>query len=318
MKRILITGGCGFIGTNLTNHLLSCGEYEITLLDNLSNAVCDRSSDTSGRVRIIPSDIRDLMECETVSGQDVLVHLAAYTQVAESLKNPAQCFEVNLQGTINLLEACREHRVPRFIFASSNAAAGSCQSSISEATVPRPLSPYGATKSAGEALCSAYAHSYGISTVALRFSNVYGPYCQRKSSVIAKFMRSMLEGSPVTIYGDGSQSRDFVHVADLCQAIALCIDESSGSMPYEVFQVASGIETRVLELVRIMERVIGRKAELQFEAARAGEILKNSSNISRISERLGFTPAVTLEEGIGALYDWFQPSSLNSLLAARN
>ena len=318
MQKILITGGCGFIGTNLVEHLLSTEAYELTLLDNLSNAVFESSSNDFNRVRVIPGDIRDRMTCELVAGHDAVVHLAGYTQVVESLKNPARCYAVNLQGTINLLDACRRHQVPRFIFASSNAAVGPCANLISEASLPKPISPYGATKLAGEALCSAYASSYGLNAVALRFSNVYGPHCQRKSSVIAKFMRSMLEGNPVTVYGDGSQTRDFVHVTDLCKAIALCIRPTVDLPRYELFQVASGIETRVLDLIGILERVVGVKTKLQWEPARTGEITKNCCDISKIHDRLGFHPTITLGSGIRSLYEWFQAPEGDSQLMARN
>jgi UDP-glucose 4-epimerase len=316
VKKVLITGGCGFVGTNLTDYLLSAGGHEITLLDNLSNAVFDTSNLTALGLRIVRGDVRDPRACDVAAGQDVVIHLAAYTQVVESLRNPSHCYDVNLHGTINLLEACRRHGVERFLFASSNAAVGSHDAAMNEQNVPRPISPYGATKLAGEALCSAYARSYGIAAISLRFSNVYGPYCQRKSSVIAKFMRTMFERKPLTIYGDGLQSRDFVHVTDLCHAIALCVSQPEVGLAGEVFQVASGVETRIVDLVELLEQVIGSKTELRFEAARIGEILKNGSDISKIRNRIGFVPTVGLESGIRLLHGWFESASLKSVLVA--
>jgi UDP-glucose 4-epimerase len=305
MHKILITGGCGFIGTNLAEYLLANGGYRLTLLDNFSNAVYGavRYADDSS-VRMIEGDIRDRQAClQATEGQDALVHLAADTQVIESLRNPDHCYDVNLQGTINLLEACRLNHVPEFVLASSNAAVGGSASPVNEEAVPRPMSPYGAAKLAGEALCSAYAYSYGISTVALRFSNVYGPHCQRKSSVIAKFMRQLIEAAPLTIFGDGSQSRDFIHVGDLCNAIHLCLSrkEEGGA---QIFQVASGKETSVLELIELLAQVIHTRPALRFEPVRQGEIFKNVSNISMIREHLGFTPKIALAEGIESLYQW--------------
>ena len=309
MHRVLITGGCGFVGTNLAKCLSAAGGYELTLLDNFSNAVLENGH----ACRVIRGDIRDGEICaKSAKGQDAVVHLAAYTQVVESLGNPAQCYAVNIQGTINLLEACRKHGVSRFAFASSNAAVGGQASAVSERTVATPMSPYGAAKLAGEALCSAYRHSYGICPVALRFSNAYGPYCQKKSSVVAKFMRALIDGKPLTIFGDGSQSRDFIHVADLCQAIELCLSSPTSSVAGEIFQVATGIEISVRGLIEVLARVTGRQPQLRFEPARTGEITKNSSDISKIRARLGFTPMIGLEEGIRSLCQWFQSSDVVS------
>ena len=305
MRRVLITGGCGFVGTNLAEYLLANGGYKLTLLDNFSNAVFGAAScEGASMVRIIGGDIRDRHTClAATEGQDAVVHLAADTQVIESLRNPDHCCEVNIQGTINLLEACRLNHVQQFAFASSNAAIGGTASPVNEDAVPRPVSPYGAAKLAGEALCSAYAHSYGVCAVALRFSNVYGPHCQRKTSVVARFMCQLMEGQPLTIFGNGSQSRDFIHTADLCHAIHLCLSaekQNAGG----IFQVASGIETSVLKLVEVVAEVMHVKPALRFEPARTGEIVTNVSDTSRIRQHLGFTPKVALIAGIDSLYQW--------------
>ena len=156
-----------------------------------------------------------------VSGSSAVVHLAAQTGVIPSLEDPAFDMEQNVGGTLNLLEACRIAGTPRFVLASSSAPLGEQEPPIDESKVPRPLSPYGASKLAGEGYCSAYAGSFGLETIALRFSNVYGPRSTYKGSVVAKFIKNILSGIPLTIYGSGGQTRDFIYVEDLCDAIDL-------------------------------------------------------------------------------------------------
>lgn len=325
MKKILITGGCGFVGVNLVRELLFDGGYEVTLLDDLSNAVLGNVAAVRREVearklkslsspRLLVGDIRDRAFCEeALKGHDAVIHLAAYTRVVESLENPSLCFDVNIQGTINLLESCRRRGIRRFIFASSNAASGDQGVDGSEAISPRPLSPYGAAKLTGEALCSAYCRSFGMDTVALRFTNAYGRYCERKSSVVAKFMRDLLAGKPLTIYGDGRQTRDFIHVSDLCRAICISLataESSAGGIAGDAFQIATGVETSILDLIGLMAQVTGVDPILRREPARPGEITQIHSNPSQARERLGFTAQVRLREGIEDLYRWFQEPGL--------
>lgn len=308
MQRVLITGGCGFIGTNLAEYLLRVGDYQLTLFDNFSNAVYDTelSRRNGSSIRVIRGDIRDERACfDAVARHDAVVHLAAFTRVPDSLDNPVECYRANIQGIIHLLEGCRKQDISRFVLASSNAAIGSQMSAVNEQMAATPKSPYGASKMAGEALCSAYWHSFGIPAVALRFSNAYGPHCQRKPSVIAKFMRTMLEGYPLTIFGDGSQTRDFVHVEDVCQAIELCLSPASGTrVEGEVFQVGTGVETSILELANILASVTSIQPSIRFESLRAGDIPRNRSDITKIKHVLGYAPRVDLEDGVRDLYKW--------------
>lgn len=298
---VLVTGGCGFVGVNLALYLAQRG-CRVRILDNLSAANPDhpRILAAAGSHEIIAGDIRDgAIVSRALEGMEAVVHLAASTSVTQSLEDPKGFWDINVNGTLTLLEACRAAGVSRFVFASSNAAVGEQTPPINEHMIPNPLSPYGASKLAGEALCSAYNHSFGMDTVALRFANVYGPSADHKSSVIPLFVKWAAEGRPFTIYGDGEQTRDFVHVDDICQAINLSL--RTPGIGGEVFQIASGIETSINELVRLMGRVLGREIRTVHQPERKGEIRSNYSDIGKARRILGFEPMVQLEQGLRAL-----------------
>ena len=302
LKTILITGGCGFIGTNLAEYLSGKG-YRVRILDNLSSSSqvwTVNPPPTQQTAELIIGDIRDKdMVNQALKGVDAVVHLAAHTSVVGSLENPEENWDININGTLNLLEACRQNRVDKFIFASSNAAVGEQTPPIDERTIPRPLSPYGASKLAGEALCSAYYHSFGLKTISLRFSNCYGPYSDHKSSVIARFMGWAREGKPLIIYGDGNQTRDFIHVVDVCQAIYLSL--MTLDFYSEVFQIASGVETTINELAEMIKVVIREELPINHEPERKGDIKRNYADISKAKATLGFRPKVELREGLKRL-----------------
>ncbi len=242
---------------------------------------------------------------EAVRSMDAVVHLAAHTSVAASLENPQKTWETNVMGTFNLLEACHQSGVVKFILASSNAAVGEQTPPIDELKIPKPLSPYGASKLAGEGLCSAYYHSFGLKTISLRFANCYGPYSDHKSSVIARFVKWAREGKPLIVYGDGNQTRDFIYVDDVCQAIyhSLMISGTPGGYG-EVFQIASGVETSVNELTKMIKDIAGKNVQTIHEAERKGEIRRNYSDISKARSLLGFEPGVKLIEGLRNLCKW--------------
>ena len=312
--RLLITGGCGFIGANLCEYLLSKGGFELRVLDNLSigrQEYLERvQRRTGGKVELIRGDVRDREIVDgAVKWADAVVHLAAKTSVVDSLRAPEEVFQVNVMGTLNLLEACRKHGIERFVFASSNAAVGEQPSPIHEKKVPAPISPYGASKLAAEALCSAYFGSYGIKAIALRFANVYGPYSDHKASVVPLFIQWIREGNPLVIYGDGKQTRDFVYVEDVCQAVKLALVYEPQHPAELVFQIGSGTETSLLQLVDHLRRIAQESGfqfpQPKFEPARPGEIRRNFSDIRRAQERLGYRPGVPLEEGLHHTWRYF-------------
>ncbi len=319
VETILITGGCGFIGTNMVKYLANRG-YQIRILENLSTGKEEnlrklQSQDSRLVIEdLIIGDIRNReVVGQAVKGVDAVLHLAAHTSVMASLENPKQTWEINVTGTFNLLEACREKGVAKFIFASSNAAVGEQMPPIDELKMPHPISPYGASKLAGEALCGSYYYSFGMKTVSLRFANCYGPYSEHKPSVIPRLTKWAKEGKPLIIYGDGNQTRDFIHVDDVCQAIYLAlttyIDSYGG-----VFQIGTGIETSINDLAKLMREIAGNKLQIIHEAERTGEIRRNYSDITKARRTLGFEPKIKLREGLKELWE-LQTTKLSSVVS---
>lgn len=303
MMKVLITGGCGFIGTNLIKYLDGKG-YSLRVIDNLSagNKQYLETLSLNETPELITEDIRNKEAVnKAVAGIDAVVHLAAHTSVVESLENPGEAWDINVNGTLNLLEACRRKGVARFIFASSNAVLGEQPPPNDELKIPQPLSPYGASKLAGEALCSTYYHSFGLKTVSLRFANCYGPYSDHKPIVTALFMRQVKKGENLVIYGDGNQTRDFIHADDISQAIYLSLTSRNQTCG-EVFQIASGIETSINQLVELIGAISDKKLQIVYEPERKGEIRRNYSDISKARAVLGFEPGVRLRKGLHDLW----------------
>jgi UDP-glucose 4-epimerase len=318
--RILVTGGAGFIGANLVRLLLDRG-CQVTVLDNL---VSGRPEYLDGlSVEFLYGNILDQERVQhAVQDKDGVIHLAAQTGVPNSLRDPRIDCEVNVIGTLQLLEACRaekqrletrangqRHRGPRFVFASSNAPLGRQPPPASEDKAPLPISPYGASKLAGEAYCLAYHGSWGLGTVVLRFGNVYGPFSKHKGSVVAKFLREIMAGSDIVIDGDGQQTRDFIYVGDLCRAILLALESDVCG---EVFQVATGVETTVDKLTTLVRQAGRFDAVVTHGPARQADIRKNYSAIEKIRRTLGWQPQVDLPRGLELTAQWFREWSVPS------
>jgi UDP-glucose 4-epimerase len=302
MKSYLVTGGCGFIGVNLVSRLAGRGA-RVRILDNLSLGRREDVAPFGIDLRV--GDIRDMSALQDAcQGMHVVVHLAAHTRVLESISHPELNFEINAIGTMNVLRACRDAGVKKVIFASTGGAIlGEQTPPVHEGMVPRPVSPYGASKLVGEAYCSAFCGSFGLNTVALRFSNVYGPFSYHKGSVVAQFFRNLMQEEPLVIYGNGQQTRDFLYVDDLVDAVLLA-DESE--TPGEVFQIASGRETSLKDLLAAMKRVLPRvRFDVRYEPARAGEILRNYASIEKARRLLGYNPSKALDDGLRDTWRWF-------------
>jgi UDP-glucose 4-epimerase len=317
---LLITGGCGFIGTALIDLLQqSKTALNIRVLDNLTTGGPEDLSAVSSFLQSKPSDcdkhhgvvliegdIRDPDIAQyCTQGVDCIIHLAANTGVGPSVENPRFDMECNVMGTLNMLEAARLNGVKKFIFASSGAPAGEVEPPIHEELAPHPVSPYGASKLAGEGYCSAYYRTFSIGTVCLRFGNVYGPRSKKKYSVVAKFVRQALNGEACVIYGDGKQTRDFLYIDDLVRAVMLCMEKDVGG---ETFQIASGMERTVGELADLMAKALERrgvKMNIEHGSLRIGDVKRNFSDTSKAARMLGWKVKTELEDGIEKTIDYF-------------
>lgn len=319
----LITGGCGFIGTSLIARLTEAAGHCIRVVDdcsvgtpqdlarvaNFSQTPRKNLGATIPRgVELVRGDIRDPeLALAVAKGAEVIVHLAANTGVGPSVENPRLDCETNVIGTLNYLEAGRAAGTRRFLFASSGAPVGECTPPIHEELPPHPVSPYGASKLAGEGYCSAYFRSFGLETVCLRFGNVYGPLSGHKNSVVARFIRRALEGKPLEIYGDGNQTRDFLYIADLVEAV-LAAEHSPGAAG-ETFQIATHRETSVRELTDTLVAVLAENGvavpEVFQSAPRVGDVLRNFSDTAKARRLLGWEPKTELGSGLRATIAWF-------------
>jgi UDP-glucose 4-epimerase len=303
VRHVLVTGGCGFIGANLVRFLADRTPWTVRVLDDLRTGQHEYVPDALAEVRVGGAADPDALAA-ALEGVDAVVHLASQTGVAPSVENPSQDFDGNTAVVFRVLDGCRQAGIERVVYASSGAAVGEVPPPIHEEVVPKPLSPYGAGKLAGEAYCRAFSASFGMEAVALRFSNVYGPFSAHKKNAIPNFIKSSLRNQPIVIYGDGTQTRDFIYVEDLSDAIvrSLTADGVGG----EVFQLATGVETNVRDVARLVQEITGATAEVRLEPKRAGEVYRSRADISKIRAAMGFEPRVDLREGLQRTARWYR------------
>jgi UDP-glucose 4-epimerase len=323
-KRWLITGGCGFIGSSLIRKLVSLNQgMQIRVLDNLLVGTRDDLAElcvfaeldpgSNGfswsdrpRVQLVVGDILDAdLVHWAASGAECIVHLAANTGVGPSVDNPRLDMKTNVIGTFNTLEAARQHKVGKYLFASSGAPVGEVQPPIHEEMAPHPVSPYGASKLAGEGYCSAYFRTFGVNTVGLRFGNVYGPRSKHKSSVVAKFIRQALHGEICEIFGDGSQTRDFLFLDDLLDAVLQSVRCDAAG---EIFQIATNQEHTVNEVAKELQQILIQKGiamNIRHTATRLGDVRRNYSDTTKAERMLGWKSRTGLREGLLATVEYF-------------
>lgn len=303
METVLITGGCGFVGTNLVARLLQSGAT-VRILDSQLRVRPEVPGFNT--IEIVEGDVRDPeVAARAVKDAATVIHLAAAGSVIESIADPIRNFEINAGGTLNMLNASVRAGVKQFIFSSTGGALiGNATPPVNEQSLPQPISPYGASKLCGEAYCHAFAGSYDIRTIALRFANVYGPYSDQKKGAVTKFITSALEEEPMTIFGDGTASRDFLYVDDLCDGILSAI---GASLTDDVIHLASGVETPVGELARLVLELT-RKSDLpiRYEPGRQGEVYRNFADGAYADEVLDFRPKTSLRVGLKQTIDWFE------------
>lgn len=304
-SKILVTGGCGFIGANLVSRLRE-SDHEITILDNFSRGNRNYLDDLS-TYNVIEADIRDEESVyKTLKGKDAIIHLAAFGSVVESVESPEENFSVNVEGTFKVLNAAHRAGIERLVFSSTGGALiGNATPPVNEQSVPLPISPYGASKLAGEGYCCAFANAYDMSITSLRFANVVGPISWHKKGAVTAFFKAIMEGAPIRIYGDGSATRDFLYVDDLCRGIIAALE--ARDQGFNVYHLASGREVSVKELAMIACEVASAPNHpIHYEYKRKGEVERNFADYNKAREELNFKPTISIENAMELTWQWFQ------------
>lgn len=312
---ILITGGAGFIASHLADELVNYAK-KIVLFDNLSTGFLENINhllkNSKDRVRFIKGDLRDFKTCLNITKSiDIVFHLGAQINPVKAVEDPFYDFAVNAMGTLNMLEASHRNGVNKFIYASTNIYGDPKYLPIDENHPINLLSPYAASKLSGEAYCIVYNNSYNLNTVRLRFTNVYGPRqrsIKSKSGVISIFLERALNKKPLIIFGDGNQTRDFVYVSDVVNALIKAAENENASG--EVFNIGWGVETSVIELARMIIELVDKKLKIIYGKPRAADFKRCKIDISKAKNLLGYKPKVGLKEGLIKTIEWYKSSRL--------
>ena len=315
MKNILITGGAGFIGSHLVDHLLLEGDWAVTVVDDFNDFYAPtikrnnvKAHEQNPAYKLIEADIRDQAALAKVFDNtqfDVIVHLAARAGVRPSLKDPQLYCETNIDGTLNLLEGARKRGVKQFVFGSSSSVYGiNAKVPFSEDDpIRQPISPYAATKGAGELLCHTYSHLYDLRSVCLRFFTVYGAR-QRPDLAIHKFATLISQGKPIPVFGDGKSRRDYTYIDDIIGGVRAAIDYDQTN--YEVINLGESRTVELTELISLLEQELGQKAIIDSQAPQPGDVPQTFADITRARQLLGYNPQTPIEEGIRKFVEWFR------------
>jgi UDP-glucuronate 4-epimerase len=313
-QNILVTGGAGFIGSHLVDRLLGEGTWKVTVVDDFNDFYSPeiKRANIAAHLenpdyRLVESDIRDAVAMAAIFDEtkfDVIVHLAARAGVRPSLSEPKLYAETNINGTLNLLELAREHDMKQFVFGSSSSVYGVNQKVpfAEDDRIHQPISPYAATKAAGELLCHTYTHLYGIRCVCLRFFTVYGAR-QRPDLAIHKFSRLITEGKPIPVFGDGSMRRDYTYIDDIIQGVRAAIDYQATM--YEIFNLGESQTTELSELIRLLENNLDMHAMIDRQPMQPGDVPTTFADISKSREMLGYDPTTKIADGIPKFVEWF-------------
>jgi UDP-glucuronate 4-epimerase len=315
MRNILVTGGAGFIGSHLVDHLLAEKRWRVVVVDDFNDFYAPgikrenvRAHERGGAYRLVEADIRDRAALEGVFAEtkfDVIAHLAARAGVRPSLQEPELYAETNVNGTLNLLELARRHDVRQFVFGSSSSVYG-INAKVpfgEEDPIRQPISPYAATKAAGELLCHTYSHLYGIRCVCLRFFTVYGAR-QRPDLAIHKFARLIDEGQPIPVFGDGTTRRDYTYIDDIIAGVRAAVDYEAS--PYEVINLGESRTVELRELIALLEKELDRRAVIDRQPMQPGDVPQTFADITKARRLLGYNPQTQIEEGIHRFIEWFR------------
>ncbi|MDQ2922616.1 MAG: GDP-mannose 4,6-dehydratase [Acidobacteriota bacterium] len=322
MKHILITGGAGFIGSHLVDRLLTEGEWQVSVVDDFNDfydPAIKRANVSvhanNANFHLFETDIRDKRALEKVFNEvfgggdfECIVHLAARAGVRPSLEQPLLYAETNIEGTLNLLELARAFGIKRFVFGSSSSVYGSnAKVPFSEDDqIRQPISPYAATKAAGELLCHTYSHLYNMRCICLRFFTVYGPR-QRPDLAIHKFTRLISEGAPVPVFGDGTTRRDYTFIDDIIAGVRAAIGYTLSD--YEVVNLGESRTVELRELISLLEKELGATAQIDRQPLQPGDVPQTYADITKARRVLGYNPQTQIEEGIQRFVEWFRRES---------
>jgi len=310
--RFLVTGGAGFIGSNITDTLLKQGHF-VRVLDNFSSGK-EKNLETAlsfgkDKFELVRGDICDKSVCvKACQGIDAISHQAALRSVPKSMSAPHDYNKVNIDGILNMLEAARDNRVKRFVFASSSSVYGDATKFPEKETFyPELISPYALSKLAGEYYCRIFSEHFGVETVCLRYFNVFGPrqaLDDEYAVVIPKFIHCILYDQQPPIFGTGKQSRDFTYIDNV--VLANVLGATTPGIKHEVFNVANGKDNTVLQLVESLNKIIGKNVKPELLPVRAGDVFRTSADISKIKKILKYSPKVGFEQGLRITVDYFR------------
>ena len=312
MAKYLVTGGAGFIGCNLVRFLLDAG-HEVTVLDDFSTGRRENLSGVADRIELVAGDVRDRAAVDgAAAGADAIFHQAALGSVPRSIKDPIRSHDVNLNGTVTILEAARAAGIRRVIFAGSSSAYGDQpESPKHEGMVPRPISPYAAGKVACEAYMQAYAAVFGLETLSLRYFNVFGPFqdpAGAYAAVIPAFVSRLLRGESPVVFGDGEQSRDFCYVENVCQANWLAANAPADVCRGQAINIACGKRTSLNQILRQLGELLETDLPAIYQDPRPGDVKHSLADVTRAKETIGYEPKVFFEEGLARAIAWYRES----------
>lgn len=305
---VLVTGGAGFIGSHLVEALVARGD-RVRVLDNLATGNRANLAPLMQQIEFVQGDLREIDTVQRAQrGMDLVLHQAALPSVSRSIQNPAASHEANLTGTLNVLIAARDQAVRRVVVASSSSVYGNTPTLPKvETMTPQPISPYAVTKLAGEMYCRVFAQVYGLSTICLRYFNVFGPRqdpTTQYAGALAKFVSCALRGEPYPVYGDGEQSRDFTYIENVVRANLLAGERTTDGGA--VVNIAYGTRTTLNQIIAMLNDFTGRSLPIHFGPGRVGDVRDSHADISRARELIGYQPTVDVREGLRRTVEWYK------------